>query len=205
MADESVYHRSQRTDHGTPDHILDAVREIAPISLDPATGLDNRTGALAYCALDGVVVAGRDAFGVEMCGDPMIRQGWNTLPESAVVNGGVCVGDDGLECDWTRYGLTFVNCPYGRGITSKWTAKCAVQGQHGAEIVALLPCRPATAWWCTNVLKSQAIAFHDGRVRFAGAKSGAPFPSALAYWGKRPWAFEQAMVKHCWVVRNWSK
>ena len=43
----------------TPEHILDRVREIAPIALDPCTTRDNRTKAAAFFALpdDGLTAA----------------------------------------------------------------------------------------------------------------------------------------------------
>ena len=110
---------------------------------------------------------------------------------------------NGLDAGWAiddPDGLVFVNPPYGRNITSKWTAKMAYEGRLGVEIIGLLPARPSTIWWHDHVLQADALAFFKGRIRFAGADSGAPFPSVLVYWGRRKARFHEIFNPRSWVV-----
>jgi phage N-6-adenine-methyltransferase len=84
--------------------------------------------------------------------------------------------EDGLTQPWT--GRVWCNPPYGRTI-GKWIAKAFASTQSGqAELVVLLiPAKPDTSWWHEWCVRGE-IHFLRGRLRFGGAKSGAPFPSA---------------------------
>lgn len=98
--------------------------------------------------------------------------------------------DGGLGADWALYGDTvYVNPPYGRGI-GEWVTKCMVQSEENPsmEIIALLPARPDTKWF-QHAWSADAICFWRGRIKFIGAKSGAPFPSAVCYWGPNRYTF----------------
>jgi hypothetical protein len=91
-------------------------------------------------------------------------------------------GQDGLVYDWSRHGSVYVNPPYGREI-GRWIEKCAAEGCiDGAEIIALVPAR-TDAKWFQRCFYASAICFWRGRLRFLGAPSSAPFPSAVVYWG----------------------
>src|SRR5262249_10953978 len=92
--------------------------------------------------------------------------------------------DDGLERIWAGFGLVYCNPPYGREI-GDWMRKARREALAGAEIIMLVPARPDTAWWQDNIRSAAAVCFWRGRVKFVGAESGAPFPSALIYWGDR--------------------
>lgn len=153
------YHRSKCSTWQTPAVVLDRVRQIGPIGLDPATSDDNPTGAAHHFTTDG------------------------------------------LAQSWAGHGLVYVNPPYGRTETRQWTAKMAAEAAEGVEIVALLPARPSTIWWHTHVLTARLVAFWRGRLRFVGADSGAPFPSAIIYWGWRSGFAAAALADHAWVVR----
>ena len=100
--------------------------------------------------------------------------------------------EGGLEADWLalskRYGPTFANPPYGRELPP-WVAKCATEGERGAEVVMLVPHRPDTGWFDLAIRSANAICEWKGRLRFKGAEHSEPFPSALLYWGPRPWLF----------------
>lgn len=50
------------------------------------------------------------------------------------------------------------------------------------RIVSLLPGRLGSEWF-EKVWKADAVVFMKGRIKFVGAKSGAPFPSILAVFG----------------------
>ena len=51
--------------------------------------------------------------------------------------------------------------------------------QTTAEVVVcLVPARPDTAWWHDDAERGERR-LEKGRLRFGGAKSGAPFPSTV--------------------------
>lgn len=84
---------------------------------------------------------------------------------------------DGLAYRWS--GRCFMNPPYGRQI-GKWVAKARRSAEEGATVVCLLPARVDTRWWHDNVIAGGAeVRFVRGRLKFGGAKHGAPFPSAV--------------------------
>jgi hypothetical protein len=128
----------------TPPEVLDLVRKLGPIGLDP-------------CSNPTSIVGARDA--------------WE-------------FNDDGLNRPWADHGIVYVNPPYGREIVW-WVAKAEREARLGAEIVALLPSRTDARWWQKHVTTADALVFWAGRLRFLGAPSSAPFPSAVAYWGPR--------------------
>lgn len=150
---------SDRMDWNTPAVVLDLVRRVGPIGLDPCSNLTSIVGARVE-----------------------VRREVDNL--------------DGLALDWgaiVRPGeVVFCNPPYGREI-GDWVAKCEIGSQRrGVQTIALVPARPDTRWWhdwCAPPA-SQAVCFWRGRLRFEGAPSCAPFPSALVYWGPRPGLFE---------------
>jgi len=84
--------------------------------------------------------------------------------------------DDGLAQQW--FGTCWMNPPYGRGIAA-WVSKAYWSAkQNGATVVCLLPARTDTRWWHDFCAKGEVV-FLKGRLKFGGAKNGAPFPSAL--------------------------
>lgn len=85
---------------------------------------------------------------------------------------------DGLRQDWAP-DTCWMNPPYGREI-GRWVRKAYEESQKGATVVCLLPARTDTAWWHDYVIEHAQVAFIRGRIKFGDAKSGAPFPSAVA-------------------------
>ncbi len=101
-------------------------------------------------------------------------------PENAKCPNFYTQENDGLLQPWR--GQVFVNPPYGRPI-GRWIQKCyAAVGQGAKLVVALLPSRTDTRWWHDYVMKADEIRFIRGRLKFGGAKNGAPFPSAIIVW-----------------------
>jgi phage N-6-adenine-methyltransferase len=98
------------------------------------------------------------------------------LPENAKCKRYFTPAVDGLKQEWR--GVCWMNPPYGRAI-SKWVQKAWESAQQGATVVCLLPARTDTAWWHTYVMRASEIRLVRGRVRFVGAASSAPFPSAV--------------------------
>lgn len=82
---------------------------------------------------------------------------------------------DGLAQEWT--GNCWMNPPYGSEI-SQWVKKAYESAKNGATVVCLLPSRTDTRWWHDYCMKGK-IEFIRGRIKFEGAKHGAPFPSAI--------------------------
>ena len=87
--------------------------------------------------------------------------------------------DDALTKRWP--GRVWCNPPYGRKITGfvekGWRE---TQRPETHWVVMLLPARTDTAWWHNWVMRAERIYLVRGRLRFEGAPSSAPFPSAVA-------------------------
>ena len=157
-----VVFSSVKHDWQTPDSVLDLVEQFRHIRLDPCTTLDNPVGAEEFFT----------------------------------------PADDGLSKDWQmeRGGLIYVNPPYGREL-KKWVGKVVSETSRrpfqsnrlGTEVILLIPARPDTANWQQGIFNNaDAVCFVQGRIKFRGAHSGAPFPSALVYFGDR----EEDFCKH---------
>jgi site-specific DNA-methyltransferase (adenine-specific) len=167
LASARVKNSTARDDWQTPPKVLERVRMVGPIVLDPCTSEDNPVGA---------------SFALTE------RQ-------------------DGLAVDWADVldddiysGLVFANFPYSRA--KLWAAKIVEESTCGLEIVTLCAARPDSRWFFNLVWDSaQAVCFYRGRLRFVGAPSSAPFPSALVYHGPCPWAFEAAFADAGKVIR----
>jgi len=86
---------------------------------------------------------------------------------------------DGLALSWAGHRV-WCNPPYGRAI-GHWTQKAAQEAKHAAIIVMLVPSRTDTVWW-HEAIKTARPVFIKGRLKFEGATSSAPFPSALLIW-----------------------
>ncbi len=84
--------------------------------------------------------------------------------------------DDGLSQEWS--GVCWMNPPYGRTI-GRWMRKARESAAAGATVVCLLPARTDTAWWHDNIEAADPPRFIRGRLKFGGAKTGAPFPSVV--------------------------
>jgi site-specific DNA-methyltransferase (adenine-specific) len=85
-------------------------------------------------------------------------------------------GVDGLTIPWGK--STFVNPPYGR-VIGYWTAKAKKESGYGKTVVMLVPSRTDTRWWHKDIMEADEIRFIKGRLKFGGAKTSAPFPSAI--------------------------
>lgn len=154
---------SERDDWNTPEIVLERVRAMGPIGLDP-------------CGNAGSIVGAETEWRLERDGDSLHR-------------------------DWSGHGLVYCNPPYGRLIRA-WVAKCRETSATGAEVIALVPARPDTRWWHESCAPpaADAVCFWRGRLTFLGAPAGAPFPSAIIYFGDRPRRFQEvfAMAGSIW-------
>lgn len=93
---------------------------------------------------------------------------------------------DSLKQNWLLWGrVGWLNPPYGRGIID-WVKKCCEEQERGFTTVALLPARTDTKWFHRYVKLQANVTFLEGRLKFVGAPSSAPFPSMVAvYEGHR--------------------
>jgi site-specific DNA-methyltransferase (adenine-specific) len=97
-------------------------------------------------------------------------------PETATCPRYFIPADDGLAQKWA--GRVFTNPPYGRAIAAGMR-KAWESSQTTAElVVCLVPARTDTAWWHDYAERGD-VSFRRGRLRFGGAASRAPFPSAV--------------------------
>lgn len=103
-------------------------------------------------------------------------------PENAKCERFFTPATNGLKERWE--GVCWCNPPYGREI-GQWVKKAHEASLHGATVVCLLPARTDTSWWHAYVLEANEIRFVQGRLRFVGARSSAPFPSVVVVF--RPW------------------
>ena len=84
---------------------------------------------------------------------------------------------NGLIQEWGGAEICWMNPPYGKDIGA-WVKKAALSP---AITVALLPGRTDTKWYQEWVQPyASEIRFINGRIRFKGAASSAPFPSIIA-------------------------
>ena len=106
------------------------------------------------------------------------------LPENAKCARYFTPEMDGLKQEWT--GVCWMNPPYGREI-GKWVRKAYESARDNlATVVCLLPARTDTAWYHDYILPHADVEFVRGRLKFGGAKSGAPFPSIVATFFPEP-------------------
>jgi phage N-6-adenine-methyltransferase len=98
--------------------------------------------------------------------------------------------EDGLAQPWIAR-TVYMNCPYGRQI-KQWICKLVEEYLQGntREAIALVPARTDTGWWAA--IKDVPALFVKGRLHFNEEENGAPFPSALLYFGPYWWKFRAA-------------
>lgn len=86
------------------------------------------------------------------------------------------IHQDAFRLQWR--GTCWMNSPYGRDI-GRWMAKAKVSAlENNATVVCLVPARCDTNWWFDHARFGE-VRFLKGRLKFEGAPSAAPFPSAL--------------------------
>jgi phage N-6-adenine-methyltransferase len=114
------------------------------------------------------------------------------LPENAKCSRFFTPADDGLAQDWS--GTVFMNPPFSQ--IEHWLRKALESSLRGVIVVCLVPARPGSGWWNDFVTRGD-ITFLRRRLKFGGAKNGAPFPSALVVFGSRKGAKRYAQCVVC--------
>jgi hypothetical protein len=163
---------SVRGDWRTPPEVLDRVRRVARIGIDPCGGPGSLVGA-----------------DVEWCGgyeDDGLRLSW-----SGTLRG----TSPRLETGGIDDGLVYVNPPYGRRI-GDWVAKIIEETNEGCEILALVPSRTDAGWWQWLAGCASCAALSRGRIRFLPApgvaESQNTVGSTFVYFGPRVGRFRAA-------------
>lgn len=108
-------------------------------------------------------------------------------PENAKCDRYFTRDDDGLKQSWAHE-VCWMNPPYGRAIGA-WMDKALYESRYnGATVVCLVPSRTDTRWWWGTAMTvwPQGIRFIQGRLKFGGSKTGAPFPSAIVVFRRNP-------------------
>lgn len=106
------------------------------------------------------------------------------------------IHQDAFRLQW--HGNCYCNPPYGKGIGG-WMEKAKSSATEGATVVCLVPARTDTNWWFDHARFGE-VRFLKGRLKFKGAPTSAPFPSALIIF--RPglprstsyWSYKEAKV-----------
>ena len=100
------------------------------------------------------------------------------LPENAKCESYYTPEQDGLRQAWV--GTVWCNPPYGRGVDS-WVRRAWLASKSGNTVVMLLPARTDTKWFHDYIYNQERveIRFVRGRLKFAGSKNNAPFPSMI--------------------------
>jgi phage N-6-adenine-methyltransferase len=95
---------------------------------------------------------------------------------------------DALDIPWamvTEGGTLWMNPPYSK--CREFMRKAAYEAEEGCTVVCLVPSRTDTQWFHAFVWDAEKhqprqdveLRFLKGRVKFGGAKHGAPFPSVV--------------------------
>lgn len=117
--------------------------------------------------------------------EPLHREFDFTIDAAASAENALCarywtIEDDALSKSWAGERV-WCNPPYGREQVD-WIEKAA---QREADIaVLLIPARTDTAVWHDFIFPLAEVRFRRGRIKFVGAKSGSPFPSAFVIFRK---------------------
>lgn len=161
----------------TPEWLLECVRKIGPIILDPCTVSSNPVNARMLCTVAGTF----DEYGRHLS------------------------DKDGLSSSWLiGNGIVFANPPYSRSESPRWAAKISREAP-AVEIVALLPARVGSKWFHNHVFDCAAsLCFLRGRPRHldddGNAAGSGKFDSVVAYYGDRARLFGRVFGPHGKVV-----
>lgn len=158
----------------TPDEILDPLRTMGSVMLDPCSNANSLVNAK-----------------VQIC---------STKKSGVDFGGGLTADWSAMACG----GLTFVNWPYGTKENRLWARKVVTEAFRGVEIVVLVAARTAEIWWHDILLwgAPSALGFVKHRLKFSNAKCVAPFSSCIFYWGPRVDLFKKAYSHLCFIVEN---
>lgn len=156
----AAYHSTKRDDYITPPCVIDRVRAVCEIALDPCAG-DRADHAKV-----------NNRFEPDIVVSDGLKLGWQRVVEVA---GG---------------GLAYVNPPYGgrKRVIDAWIEKCVEEAEARVDIIALVPASTGAAWFRRIYSTAAAACAWSGRMRFVDpatmepAKNTAPFWSWIILW-----------------------
>lgn len=155
----------------TPSELFRRLDAEHHFTLDAAAAHDNALCDV-YCTLDGTFEnTGAGFRGLDGCP----AEEWG----------------DGLTFDWRGH-VVFMNPPYGRGDLAPFIEKAWREVNEGGcrLVVGLIPVRSEQPWFHAYVWDNErrcpkpgvSIEFVEGRIKYDGLETGAPFPSMVVTW-----------------------
>ncbi|NIQ10468.1 MAG: adenine methyltransferase [candidate division Zixibacteria bacterium] len=126
-------------------------------------------------------------------------------PENAKCERYFTVDDNGLLQSWAGE-ICWMNPPYSNISNFMFYAHEQAY-RNGATVVCLVPARVDTRWWWNYCTPAESIRFLKGRLKFVGADSSAPFPSAIVTLDKDSTPLTKTVVRnpHRTIWWNWKK
>lgn len=173
---------SDNSNWGTPDYVFDPLHKIFKFDFDAAASAEN-------AKLPTFITEEEDCLRVD----------WHKLGSVAWLN--PPYGDREFKCGPDCKKKTCAKRGWHRekdfpGI-GEFLHKALDQTRFGVTTVALLPVRMGSQWWLDWVRAASDLYEFEGRIRFEGAPSSAPFPSVLA-------VYRPAIVVDGNALRRWS-
>ncbi len=168
----AVHFSSKSDEWATPQPLFDLLNaKYGPFDLDVCANYTN-----AKCD----IYFGEDQYGASTDG---LAMDWHAKS----FTGDIFKDTDAFGFRKAKGRRCWMNPPYSRGQQPKWIKKAYEESQKGCTVVALLPARTDTRAFhnyiwdrSNNAPKANVeIEFLKGRVKFGGAKNGAPFPSMV--------------------------
>jgi len=158
MNNSKVMFSSKSDEWATPDGLYETLHAEFDFNVDGAATASNSRCTFYYC-LDWV-----DA----------LKQSWST------------------DSRWIIKPTVWLNPPYSQ--CYEFIAKAAEEARNGCTVVCLVPSRTDTRWfhdyvWDRETHQPQPgveVRFLKGRLKFGGAKAGAPFPSMIVIFSPPP-------------------
>ena len=92
--------------------------------------------------------------------------------------------EDAIGKQW--FGTCWCNPPYDAKSLTRFTAKAISESKRGVTTVMLVPPKTDQQWWHDLVAHGAEFRFVLGRIKFIGAKHGAPDPSVVIVVRPRP-------------------
>ena len=86
---------------------------------------------------------------------------------------------DGLEIEWSRSKMNFINPPYSRKLKEAFIRKAYWESQQGKTCIMLLPVSTSTKIFHEIIYPNAEIRFIKGRLKFNGLKTAGQMDNML--------------------------
>lgn len=178
---------SDTDEWNTPNEVLDIVRKVGAIGLDP---FFNRTCSTA------------PALGLTKA-DNSLERDWLGILQWAATNPSTAAWRQRARLDFGEMPIAYSNPPY--SIMEAVSVKVVTEARRGIEHISLVKAATETEWFDRLVWSSaRAVLFFRGRLSHREAESAktgpATFASVLAYHGVRTRRFAEAARPHGKIV-----